>query len=316
MLAAMGTVFDAFWRAAAYCLMPRLILLSLLPLIVASASAFGLAWFFWEDAVNGVRDLLDGWQLLAPALHWLDGISGGAFRSVIGPLIVVALSVPVLLITALLLVAVFMGPAILGLVAARRFPALEKRQGAGVWRSVAWGLGSTVVALAALVLSLPFWLFPPAALLLPPLIWGWLTYRVMAFDAWADHASAAERRTLMRQHRLPLLGMGVATGYLGAAPSLIWAFGVLALPMMPLLVPVFVWLYTLVFAFSSAWFCHYCLDALDRHRRAQAPAAADLRDLGAGRDVGRPVHELTTVAPSTTPASLPPALPPGPPAAP
>jgi hypothetical protein len=292
--------------------MPRLILLSLLPLIVASASAFGLAWFFWEDAVNGVRDLLEGWQLLAPALHWLDGISGGAFRSVIGPLIVVALSVPVLLITALLLVAVFMGPAIVSLVAQRRFPQLQKRQGASVWRAVAWGLGSTAVALVALVLSLPFWLFPPAALLLPPLIWGWLTYRVMAFDAWADHASAEERRTLMRRHRLPLLGMGVATGYLGAAPSLIWAFGVLALPMMPLLVPLFVWLYTLVFAFSSAWFCHYCLDALDRHRRATEGAPLDLRDLDAARAPAN-VHELSTVAPSTSPPSLPPALPPGPP---
>jgi len=282
MLPAMGTVFDAFWRAAAYCFMPRLILLSLLPLIVASASAFGLAWFFWEDAVNGVRDLLEGWQLLAPAMHWLDGISGGAFRSVIGPLIVVALSVPVLLITALLLVAVFMGPTIVSLVAQRRFPGLQKRRGAGVWRAVAWGLGSTVVALGALVLSLPFWLFPPAALLLPPLIWGWLTYRVMASDVLgrpchrrgtppADGAATA----------CPCWPSVCATGLLGAAPSLVWASGALFAAAFVILIPLAIWIYMLVFAFASLWFAHFALAALAELRAQQAPADEGVIDVPA-----------------------------------
>ena len=64
-------------------------------------------------------------------------------------------------------------------------------------------------------------------LVLPPLIWGWLTYRVMAYDALADHASAEERRTVLKQHRVRLLGMGVFAGYLGAAPSLVWVSGAL-----------------------------------------------------------------------------------------
>lgn len=44
------------------------------------------------------------------------------------------------------------------------------------------------------MLTLPLWLIPPLALLLPPLILGWLTYRVMAHDVLAEHADAAERR--------------------------------------------------------------------------------------------------------------------------
>ena len=46
--------------------------------------------------------------------------------------------------------------------------------------SVLVSLGSTVVALVALLLSLPLWFVPPLVLMLPPLIWGWLTYRVMS----------------------------------------------------------------------------------------------------------------------------------------
>ncbi|MFM2067340.1 MAG: hypothetical protein RLZZ584_2249 [Pseudomonadota bacterium] len=132
----MNRLLDAFWRACAYCLHPRVILLSLLPVLLAGAGAFALAWFYWEDAVAGVRIVLENSALLGPAMLWLDKVSGGSFRPVIGPLVVVVLSVPVLLITALLLVATVMMPAIVSLVAQRRYPGLERRHGGGWWRSL------------------------------------------------------------------------------------------------------------------------------------------------------------------------------------
>jgi hypothetical protein len=272
MLGGMSRVFDAFWRASVYCLHPRVILMSLLPVLLAGAGAFALSWFFWEDAVAGVRSGLEASALLAPAMLWLDQISGGAFRPVIGPLVVVALSVPVLLITALLLVAGVMMPVIVTLVAQRRFALLDRRRGAGWWRSLFHSLAATALAFGALLATLPLWLFPPLALLLPPLIWGWLTSRVMAFDALADHASNEERQILVADHRWQFLGMGVVAGFLGAAPSLVWVTGAMALPMMPLLVPLFVWAYTLVFAFAALWYAHYGLGALaDMRLRREMP---------------------------------------------
>jgi hypothetical protein len=111
-------------------------------------------------------------------------------------------------------------------------------------------------------------------LIIPPLIWGWLTYRVMSFDALADHASPQERRKVIKEHRMPLLGIGVVCGYLGAAPTVLWASGVMFLVFAPVLVVVAIWIYTLVFAFSSLWFAHYCLAALQKMRVEQAVAAA------------------------------------------
>lgn len=131
---------------------------------------------------------------------------------------------PLVVVGVLLFVALLMMPAIVNLVAVRRFPALERKHGASVFMGALWGLGSMLLALA-MVVSVPLWLIPPLVLVLPPLIWGWLTYRVMAFDALADHASAEERREILRRHRMWLLGMGVASGYLGAAPSVVWASG-------------------------------------------------------------------------------------------
>ena len=265
----LSKVLDAFWRAAAYCFHPRVILLSLLPVAVAGAAGFALAWFYWEPAVEAVRLALERLPLLAPVMQWLNELTGGVFRSVVGPLVVVALAVPVVLIAALLLVSAFMGTALVSLVAKRRFPTLERRYGGSWWRGAVGMTGATLTAVLALIVSLPFWLIPPLALLLPPLIWGWLSYRVMSYDALAEHASADERHEIMRQQRTPLFVMGLVTGYLGAAPSLVWATGAMALPMMPLLLPLFVWLYTLVFAFAALWFTHYALAALDELRRAR-----------------------------------------------
>ena len=112
---------------------------------------------------------------------------------------------------------------------------------------------------------------PPLVLVLPPLIWGWLTYRVLAFDVLAAARQPRRARALCCDaERWPLLGIGVACGALGAAPSLLWAVSALTLVLAPFLILVSIWLYTLVFAFSSLWFAHYLLAALQRLRAARA----------------------------------------------
>ncbi|WP_428424496.1 EI24 domain-containing protein [Methylibium sp.] len=270
----MKQLVDSFWRAAAYCLHPRVVWLSLLPLLLTGVLAAVLGYFFWESALIAVRSQLDAWSLTGSALDWLDAVGAGGLRTMITPLIVLALAVPLLVIVSLLIVALMMMPKLVELVAKRRFATLERRHGEPLWRGVLLSLGATLLALAALVISMPLWLVPPLVLLLPPLIWGWLSYRVMSFDALAEHASREERRELMREHRLPLLGIGIVTGYLGAAPALVWAVSAALLVFAPLLIVVSVWLYTLVFAFSALWFSHYCLAELQALRARRETAAA------------------------------------------
>jgi Etoposide-induced protein 2.4 (EI24) len=271
-------LLDSFWRAAAYCLHPKVIALSLAPLAIVGGSAAALGYFYWEPAVAAVRATLDDWTLLDPLFGWLRSIGGGDWTSVVAPLVIVALAVPVFVVASLFVGALLMTPAIVALVGARRFPELEKRRGGGFWTSLVWSLGCTVAALVALVVSIPLWFIPPLVLVLPPLIWGWLTYRVLAFDAVALHASRAERTLLLHDERWPLLGIGVVCGALGAAPSLLWAVSALTLVLAPFLILVSIWLYTLVFAFSSLWFAHYLLAALQRLRRAErdAPSAPSI----------------------------------------
>jgi hypothetical protein len=267
-------LLDSFWRAAVYCFHPKVIALSLAPLAIVGGIAAALGYFFWEPAVAGVRAGLEDTALLEPMFAWLRSIGGASWASVIAPLVIVALAVPAFVVASLLVASLLMTPAIVRLVAARRFPRLERREGGGFWSGVAVSLGCTAVALAALVLSIPFWFVPPFVVVLPPLIWGWLTYRVFSHDVLSAHASSAERVRLMREDRWPLLAMGIACGVLGALPSLLWAVSALALVLAPLLILVAIWLYTLVFAFSSLWFAHYLLAALERLRGAEHDDAA------------------------------------------
>jgi hypothetical protein len=269
----MRAVLDAFWRAVAYCLHPRLMLWSLLPVLVAGGALGALGWLYWEGAVATVRGMLEQWELVSALLRWLDSMGLASLRTLMAPLIIVALMVPVVVVSSLLLVAWLMTPAVVNLVAIRRFPQLQRLQGAGWWQGLAWSLCCTLAALLAIAVSVPLWFVPPLVLVLPPLVWGWLACRVLAFDVLAQHASAAERRLLMRNRRWPLLGMGILCGYVGAAPSLLWALNAATLIFAPVLAVLSVWLYTLVFAFAACWFAHYLLADLQRLRGLPAPSA-------------------------------------------
>lgn len=289
-------------------------MLSLLPLVIMVALSFGAGYWYWEPAVAAVTAWLESNALLSLALGWLDSVGLGALRSVLGPLVVLFMATPAIVMTALLLVGLMMSPAMVTLVAQRRFPALERKRGASWVTGLFWSLVSTCMALLAMVASLPLWLIPPLIMVLPPLIWGWLTYRVFAYDVLADHASAEERQTLFKQHRLQFLALGIITGYLGALPSVLWASGAMFIAMAPILIPLAIWIYTLVFAFSALWFAHFGLSALVKLREADAKALAKAQDWAAQAakaplpvvDVSGPMDSANL---PTAQAALPPVVP-------
>jgi hypothetical protein len=272
----MRLLLDSFWRAAFYCLSPRVIGLSLLPLAIMVVFSGTLGYWFWDDAVARVHDWLEASSLLAVVWRWFEGVGMPNLKSVVAPLLVIFSVTPLLVMGALLVVSVFMTPSLTRLVAERRFRQLERKQGGNLWQSLGWSLLSMLLALGAMLLTLPMWLVPPLAMVLPALIWGWMTYRVMAFDVLAEFASREERLAVMEQHRLSLLAIGVMTGLLGAAPSLVWASGALFAAAFVILIPIAIWIYMLVFAFSSLWFAHFALAALDERRERSMDDVIDV----------------------------------------
>ncbi len=267
----MGEIVDATWRAAAYCLHPRTLLWSLLPLLVVGTLVFALGRYGWAPAVAGVQAALERSDLLAALVEWLQSFGVPDPRPLLAPVIVVALVQPALVMACLLLVDWLIGPALVDRVVRRRFPELARGDGAaGRWGALGWSLSCALFALLALVLSVPLWFVPPLVLVLPPLIWGWLCHRVLAFDALARHAGAAERRFILYRYRWPLRGAGLLCGLSCALPALLWLQGLAVQAQAPWVMLLAVWLYTVLFVFASLWFAHYMLAALHRLRLASA----------------------------------------------
>ena len=128
----MNLFLDSFWRAAGYCVRPRVIALSFLPLVLMVALALGLGYLYWDPTLEWVRAALEASTLVSTLMDWLQGIGAGGLKTVLAPLIVIFTVTPILVVVSLLVVALLMAPALVSLVAERRFPQLERKHG-GSW---------------------------------------------------------------------------------------------------------------------------------------------------------------------------------------
>ncbi|MEY4076712.1 MAG: hypothetical protein RIQ69_1082, partial [Pseudomonadota bacterium] len=65
---------DSFWRALAYCMHPKVIMLSLLPLILMAVIVTGLGVMYWDLAVDTVRTGMEAGPALGWAWTWLERV--------------------------------------------------------------------------------------------------------------------------------------------------------------------------------------------------------------------------------------------------
>ena len=266
----MSDFLRSFGKAAASALHPRMLWLTFMP-FVAAAGGWGLFfWFTWQPLVGQACGWLGASWLGASLYRAFDWVGLSSLHAALAPFIVVALSIPLIATTVLLLIATISMPMVVRHLSMRRFAQLEQRRGGTWYGSLAHTLVTTIVCVVLFVLTVPLWLFPPLFAVIPPLLWGWLTYRVMTYDALALHASSAERRALIRRHRGPLFAIGIATGLMGAVPTLIWAWSIWLVVLFPVIAAATIWIYAFILVFSALWFGHYCLDALQRLRADEA----------------------------------------------
>ncbi len=262
----MTPLFRTFFRALLSQMHPRMLLMTVLPFVLALA-LWGLAlWQGLQPLIDQLHAWFSDYGLFRQSAEILDSLGLSSLHTLLVPLIAMWLLLPFMIVTALLLVGVLAMPSIASHVGRHYYPQLERRHGGSFGGSVWVSLSSFIVFLLAWLITLPLNLVPLFALIVQPLLWGWLTCRVMAYDALADFADKDELIAIRTSQRFPLLAIGVVTGSLGAAPGLLWLGGIMSVIFFPVLAAVAIWLYLLIFVFSGLWFQHYCLDALARLR--------------------------------------------------
>jgi CysZ protein len=194
---------------------PRMLWLMLWPVLIALALWGTLAIVFWAQLAVWLAGVLNQWLTTGwLAIQWdLQGATLIAAK-----FLILILLVPLIQLTALLILSTFGMPAMVEHVAVRSYPGLEQRKGG----SVAGSVWNGVVALCGMALlflvSIPFWLFPPLWPMIPVAILGWVNQRVLRYDALAEHADAAEMRQVFAGRRASLYLLGLVLALMAYIP--------------------------------------------------------------------------------------------------
>jgi hypothetical protein len=221
----MNGVARALGRALRTLMHPKLLLLSVLPTLVALVLWGSLTLYFWSPLNAWAADWLmnttavDAMLYVARVLfHW----EMAGLLPVLALILILLTVLPLVQATALMITAVFLMPMLVKHVAGRSYPGLENRHGGSFPGSVWSALVGASVFMFLWVVTLPLWLVPGLALLLPLALSAYLNQRLFCYDAIADHADRNELDAILRGQWVGRLGLGCLLGVLHYVPLLGW----------------------------------------------------------------------------------------------
>jgi hypothetical protein len=269
----MGSIARAWSRALRSHFTGQILLLSVLPLLLSVALWGGVMYMFMQPLMDWLHGFFAEYGGFAASGSVLAFLGMAALKTMVVPLAAMLLLLPLMIVTSLLFMGVIAMPSISRHVSRRQYPSLERKEGGSMLGSLAVNAGAILVFVVAWLLTLPLYAFPPLALVVHALLWGWLTSKVMSYDALAAHATVEERQQLVRERRGALLAIGTLSGLAGSLPGIAWVGGALiSVVLFPVLAIVSIWLYIVIFIFTGLWFQYYCMEAL-AGMRATAPQA-------------------------------------------
>ena len=222
---------------------PAVLLVLFVPMLAAVLSWLAIAFIWWDSWTTMVQAAI----VQHGNFSWTANWDLAAVASWIATATILALLLPMIIITALLIATLFAMPLLVRHVARRDFPTLEIRHGGTVIGSIWNALVAIFVFVLLWVVTLPLWLLGPLAAVLPLALSAYLNQRLFRYDALSDHADAHEMRKLFEVTRGRLYVLGLITGLLYFIPPI------------NLIAPIY----------GALAYIHFCLRALQQMRSSQ-----------------------------------------------
>jgi CysZ protein len=222
------------------------------PVLASAVLWVGVGLALWGRLTGILVHMFQRWPFLSGRLS-----SGSGAELALSTSIHVALfllSIPLMAVTAVLILELVALPIILDRVAETEYRHVERRGGGSQWQSLRNTAVSFLIGVVIALPTLPFWLVPGVGVVVSLTLSAWLNYRSFRYDVLMKHADTRELQDLPRAHRGRLFCMALAAGTLTLVP-----------PINLLVVP-----------FVGLFFAHYLLHALHQSRQA-APAEAQPR---------------------------------------
>lgn len=208
----------AFGRALRSLREPGIVWHLLWPSLISVVLWTTAAIYSWSAVIAATMEWITTWPLVG---GWIGGSAWVSATVLVLVKIMVALTLlPLMYVTAALLVSVLALPMILERVAQRDYRDLELRRGGSNLGSLVNTVAAGVLFVVGLIVSLPLWLLPGAGLVVSVALTAWLNQRAFGYDALMMHADRDELRRLPLTYRKPMFVLGGGCALMAYVPVL------------------------------------------------------------------------------------------------
>lgn len=206
-------ILSAIIKATRDLLRFKMIWIMAWPILLASLLWFIIGWSFWDTfsefiflgyAEFGIRD-------------WMEGQAPGWLAYSIQWLIHILFFIPLVIITTLIITAIFSMPELTHYVAKRHYPGFKHESGGTIIGSIVNALYATFIYILIWIITLPLWAFS-IGIIVPFIAAAFLNQQLFRYDALSEHANHQEIKQLLRSSKFSLWTLGLLTGFLQYIP--------------------------------------------------------------------------------------------------
>ena len=184
---------------------------------------FLAATTFWLILKALLGDTPSEWITLAfteiGLQSWLERIAPVWVSDGIESTIQWLLLVPLIIITSLVITAIFAMPSLVNYVSKQYHPDLERKRGGSIGGGILNALMAVGVFIVIWVVTIPTWAFG-IGFIVPFIAAAFLNQQLFRYDALAEHANREEIKSLLTTDKLPLWILGLLTGMVQFIPIL------------------------------------------------------------------------------------------------
>lgn len=218
----MNNAMSILFNALVDSFRPKMLMLTLVSVAIASVFWLVLIWLSIDPMVNAAMWVLSyiGLDFSAEALA-TDAAFLGWLKFILVPLAVFGLLWPIVATSAVLLAGLYVTPPVVNYLTDKEFQGIEKKGDSGITMSLWVTLKAVVVFLIAWIVTLPLWLIPGMAFVLPVLLTAYLLMAVMRFDSLAGHATKLEIKEIKKRDSTSAWLIGLVCAFLSFIPPIL-----------------------------------------------------------------------------------------------
>lgn len=193
------------------------------PTLVAISLWTIISWFFGTTFSVWIAEGLT----VIGAQAWLERVETEWIVSGIQGVLHLLILIPLVVVTALVITAIFSVPALINVVARRNYPELQYTYGGTVTGNLLNTLLAIVIFIVIWVVTLPLWL-SGIGIIIPFVAAAYLNQKLFRYDALSEHATNQEIKALLATNRIQSWSLGLLTGMVQFVPILNFFAPVLA----------------------------------------------------------------------------------------